>query len=513
MRARQQLNQTANVRAANDLRALQQKKVAMGIQEVERKKQRADEINKSVALQMAEDPSLDRDLISYQTKLKYGDMEGAKADLDRTVKTYKVLKDTIGPKNAFEFFKNKTGAKGDYVETVGDVDVHEIAGNLVGIDSKTGQNVWVRPSGKKPKAVTDIGKLNRALDNGNINQKEYDRAVNKLYKAEGGDKNQSYNLSYRNDETGSTDTIKGVVPGSDLETKLLAVKVPNKDGKMVTKWTRGTKTTGIKPSEKERAAERLREATPTLKTLAKANPNQFLEEGGGFRQLPNGDVFISPATGLPKKLKDPQDALGKRTNVKIIQKVGEQWDDAVEALELLKDPEVKAKLQAVKDAGYWDQAKGAFVNKIWKKLAGMGVTPDSKTGELISRIAKFTSEERKEYMGTAVTQIEEIQSRPWIPNPGESFDSIMVKMGLMAREGEQAFRRWLTTWHDVADMSAYYDGFGLKRFKQTPNGEWVEVFQPPERGTMLGGKVKKPPVITELSDEELLNLLNQGQAK
>jgi len=206
-------------------------------------------------------------------------------------------------------------------------------------------------------------------------------------------------------------------------------------------------------------------ALPELQAQAQADPNAFWEAGHGYRMNDDGSLYVDPVTGMPRQLKNPTEYLGKRGNLKAIQIMGELRDDSQELLDLLELPRVKESFKQIQaDGGLWDQTKGKFNNKIWKWLQQNGISRDSATGTVIARIQRLASDERKRFLGTAVTPTELHSVLTWMPDAGDSFETIMVKTNLMAHESNQEFRRWLNVVDDYADVSEYYKTFGIKRF-------------------------------------------------
>jgi hypothetical protein len=252
---------------------------------------------------------------------------------------------------------------------------------------------------------------------------------------------------------GSTRTVKNVKPGSIQEKQLLQ-----------TGFVEGTQTVGVKPSAKERAQERMNLQTDNFTKFANEDPNEFYEKYD-YRQNDDGSLFIDPVTGGPQKLKSFGDVFGKRGNLVAIVGLGEQWDDAKELTELLEVPSVQEDLKKAESEGFWDQAKSKWNNSINKWMQDKGIKGDSATATAIARIQRMASDERKKFMGTAVTDSELRSALAWMPNAGDSFDSVMNKTRLMGKEAEQEFRRWLSIGEDAgADMSPFSKSFGIKRY-------------------------------------------------
>jgi hypothetical protein len=236
-----------------------------------------------------------------------------------------------------------------------------------------------------------------------------------------------------------------------------------------TGFVEGTQTVGVKPSAKERAQERMNLQTDNFTKFANEDPNEFYEKYD-YRQNDDGSLFIDPVTGGPQKLKSFGDVFGKRGNLVAIVGLGEQWDDAKELTELLEVPSVQEDLKKAESEGFWDQAKSKWNNSINKWMQDKGIKGDSATATAIARIQRMASDERKKFMGTAVTDSELRSALAWMPNAGDSFDSVMNKTRLMGKEAEQEFRRWLSIGEDAgADMSPFSKSFGIKRYTNVLN--------------------------------------------
>jgi len=263
---------------------------------------------------------------------------------------------------------------------------------------------------------------------------------------------------------GSVRTIKNVKPGSEQERQLAGQG-----------FVRGTQTVGVKPSVEERKESRLRGAVDNLSERANIDPNKFHEDEN-FKQNNDGSLYLDPVSQAPVRMEAFHKATGKRTNITAIKGLGEQWDDAQELSELLALPSVQANLKKAQDAGLWDQVSGKWSNAITRWMQNTGISGDSPTATAVARIQRMASEERKRFMGTAVTENEIQSALAWMPSPGDSFETIQNKTNLMGQEAEQEFRRWIAIFEDVADMSPFYKAFGIKRFGQV-GGEAQEPAQ------------------------------------
>jgi len=226
-----------------------------------------------------------------------------------------------------------------------------------------------------------------------------------------------------------------------------------------------------KGTEEDRRNLAMRKALPELQSdLAKIGPNAFWEKEKKVRMTDDGKIYIDPFTKSPEALKTLDERLGKRTNIKHIELIGNQMDDSLELLQLLAKPEVAENFRKIKasEATLWDRVKGTFSNRIDRWMVENGIGENSDTATAISRIQRLASEERKLFLGVAITEHEMKSSLGWMPSAGDGFDTIINKASLMLHEGEQEFRRWLQTFHNIADMSPFYKAFGLKRFNYTP---------------------------------------------
>ena len=115
-------------------------------------------------------------------------------------------------------------------------------------------------------------------------------------------------------------------------------------------------------------------------------------------------------------------------------RMGEQWDDAKELSELLQLPSVQKNLQKANDDGLWNQVAGKWSNKITKWMQDSGISGDSPTATAVARIQRMSSEERKTFMGVAVTKLELQSALAWMPSAGDSFETIVNKTNLMAHK-------------------------------------------------------------------------------
>jgi len=93
-----------------------------------------------------------------------------------------------------------------------------------------------------------------------------------------------------------------------------------------------------------------------------------------------------------------------------------------------------------------------------------GIAVDSPTATAMARIQRMASEERKKFMGTAVTDTEIQSALEWMPSSSDTFETMINKTRLVGKEARQEFKRWLEINEKNSDMSPYYKAFGAKRF-------------------------------------------------
>ena len=245
--------------------------------------------------------------------------------------------------------------------------------------------------------------------------------------------------------------------------------------------------TSIRPdqylTESESKLKARKDANVRLAAEAEQDPNAFYEKHN-IKMNDDGSIYLDPIDLAPVRLKSFEEVTGKRGTVKAIKELGEQWDDSKELQELLADDEVRAKLSQAERMGLWDKVKGKWSNSIQKWMQNSGISSNSKTATAIARMQRMASEERRLYMGTAVTESELRSSLAWMPNAGDSYETMLNKVNLMAQEGEQMFRRWLDVYSKNADMSPFYKAFGMKRFDKPKQTEKEIV--PPQTNIQWG---------------------------
>jgi hypothetical protein len=231
-----------------------------------------------------------------------------------------------------------------------------------------------------------------------------------------------------------------------------------------TQWVEipGTTTPKYKVSAEERMAEKQLKAMGDLEQRASKDPMSVYS--AGYRMDDDGSIWTDPITGRPEKLPSFEKITGKRGNIKAIKIAGEHLDDALEISALLQDESVKADLQQAVNEGLWDRVKGTWSNKVKLWMQKRGIGGDSKTFETITRMQKMASEQRKEFLGAAVTLTELESILGWMPDAGDSYDTMITKINVASREGAQSFFRWLDIFKDQANMAPYYRAFGWDRF-------------------------------------------------
>jgi len=213
-----------------------------------------------------------------------------------------------------------------------------------------------------------------------------------------------------------------------------------------------------KSTEKEREIKRQKGFLPKIRKLP---PEEAYSRG--WKMNDDGTVFET-VEGTPKHLSDFDKVLGKRGMTKAIIKSGEQFDDANELWDMLQKPEVANALRFAEKEGFWDRAAGSWSNRVKLWMKKQGYSEDSDVGTAISRMQRMASDDRKEYLGTAITVNELRSVQAWLPNAGDSYPAMLNKIKLIRQEGKQAFKRFLDVYKDNANMSPFYKAFGMSRF-------------------------------------------------
>ena len=157
----------------------------------------------------------------------------------------------------------------------------------------------------------------------------------------------------------------------------------------------------------------------------------------GFKVNEDKTLYKDPVNDAPVKLPPFHKVMGKRGQIKAAMSLGEQWADAKELLVLLKDPKVKKDLKLAESDGLWNRVGSKWSNQIQLWMQKKGIGRNSKTATAIARMQRLASEERKTFLGTAMTVMEMKGVLGWMPSAGDSLDTMLNKVELMGKEGEQ----------------------------------------------------------------------------
>ncbi|MHC4106346.1 MAG: hypothetical protein ACYSR9_15495 [Planctomycetota bacterium] len=219
-----------------------------------------------------------------------------------------------------------------------------------------------------------------------------------------------------------------------------------------------------------------------------ATPEDIYSEG--YRMNDDGTLFTKRITGAAVELPPFTEAMGKRGGPKALRAAGEYYDDAMELRDLLLKPEVANDLRSTnigQDADLWDRTKGTVANRVRAWASKHGISEDSDTVTALRRIQRLASEERLKFLGSAVTGTELESTLGWMLNPGDSYEAMMNKVNLTHKEAKQEFKRFIDIYRNIANMTPWYEHFGLNRFE--------------------GGRENISP--QDMSDEELLRELSK----
>lgn len=208
-------------------------------------------------------------------------------------------------------------------------------------------------------------------------------------------------------------------------------------------------------------------------------------------------TLYEDAEGVTVRLPSFWKATGKRGNIKHIIAAGEQLDDAIEVMELLQDPEVQREMQSkANETGMVERVKGMTRNQLRKWAQQRGIGENTKAYEVLIRLQRMASEERKRLLGAAVT-ITELQSIvSWLPDAGDNFDSIVAKMNVGVYEATEGLMHWLDAFKHDADMSSFYRAFGWDRFNM-PSKEQYQI----RVGGQQGQAGRSAPTRQQLGDQ------------
>ena len=229
------------------------------------------------------------------------------------------------------------------------------------------------------------------------------------------------------------------------------------------------------------------------KKRAQAAEEQFLGSvdpmeayRSGYRMNEDGTAYRDPQ-GKPQKL-EPASKVLKRGTTVALQRAGELYDNTGEISDLLRDPEVDAILGQA-DETFLGQMKDMTQSALTKFLQGRGVGQAAidKVVDVNTRMQRLASQERKAFAGTAVSASELKSLTPWLPDAGDSYKVKLDKVRVAKEEGEQEFRRYLDLYKNQADMSGYYDAFGIDRF--APQGVQPITPQSTTPQAQIGGEV------------------------
>ena len=229
------------------------------------------------------------------------------------------------------------------------------------------------------------------------------------------------------------------------------------------------------PSVSERETIKRQKAVGKLEAM---DPNEAYMTHG-YKMNEDGSLYIDPVNNAPVKLPPFHKVMGKRGQVKAAKQLGENWDDSKQLMALLNDPKVAENMKtAEKEIGFWDRVSGKWNNKINLWMQKRGIGKQDKTFRAITRMQRLASQERKEFLGVAVTGTELESTLAWMPNAGDSLSTMMSKTQLMVDEGEEVFRRWIDIYKDVTNMGPFYKSFGLQRFPEETQATSSKIVQP-----------------------------------
>jgi hypothetical protein len=238
-------------------------------------------------------------------------------------------------------------------------------------------------------------------------------------------------------------------------------------------WDIESKGPKYKTSTEERERDRLKRNRPMLENFGQQKGPMALYSAG-YRMNEDGTLYKDPE-GIPQKLQSWEKATGKRSNVKAIKAAGEQLDDSIEVMELLKDPQVQKDLKRVASKpGVLQRIGGMTVNSLRKFAQNRGIGANTKAYEALIRIQRMASDVRKELLGTAVTMTEVRSITGWLPDSRDNFESMVAKMNVGVHEATEGFKRWLDIFKDNANMAPYYNAFGWDRFNM-PSAEKYKI--------------------------------------
>ena len=220
-----------------------------------------------------------------------------------------------------------------------------------------------------------------------------------------------------------------------------------------------------KKTKSERENLDLARALPELEARASQDPMAVYRDG--IKMNDDGTVWKDPINKLPEVLPKFTEELGKRGGPTALRAAGEYYNDAQELSALLNDPEVAENLGGSRNSGLWDRTKGSFQNRIDAWMTKNGISENSKTATALRRMQMMASSTRKEFLGSAVTGTELKTITGWLLDPGDSYDAMLNKINLIQSEGKQELKDFMDLYRNVANMSDWYDKYGIDRFEKS----------------------------------------------
>jgi hypothetical protein len=223
----------------------------------------------------------------------------------------------------------------------------------------------------------------------------------------------------------------------------------------------------------------------------------------GFQVNDDGTLFLDKSkrdvAGNPivKPLPDFTDKLGKRGGPTALRAAWKQWNDADELQRMLTSSEldvngktVAQNLGASKNSGLWDRTKGTLENRISAWSTRVGLSENSKTVTVLRRMQMMASETRRQMLGSAVTNTELQTTLGWLLNPNDSYQAMMNKVNIVAKEGREDLLQFVNSYRNTANMTDWYSDLRSNRIDAVRE---FETLQPNES-------------IGDMSDDELLNI-------
>ena len=273
------------------------------------------------------------------------------------------------------------------------------------------------------------------------------------------------------------------------------------------KWETYSDGPKSKLTKDEREDRRLRKNLPLIRAFNKKN-GPMKTYADGWKMNDEGTVY-EDAEGKAVKLPSFWTATGKRGNIKSIISAGENLDDSIEVMELLRDPEVVAQMKgSLSEPGIIQRIGNMGKNALRKWAQSRGIGEDTKAYEVLIRLQRMASEERKRLLGAAVTLTEVQSVVSWLPDASDNFESIVAKMNVGVYEAVEGLTHWLDVFKHDADMSPFYRAFGWDRFNMPDKNQFrVESSPPaapPAAPAAPGGDVD----MSKKTDAELMEIIN-----